>query len=296
MSNRDCIVVLVVGKKRVGKTYATIQSLDKAVMGNPAKGIAPRKALIFDVNDEFSNFKFNGGQRKIKRLAIKDIELFSIHPLAEIRRIAPFWDDGRRLTTSDMHEVLSIILDNYRNGILLVEDINKYTGDNVSSDLIGSLATCRHAGLDVYAHFQQISRAGNPKLFGNANFIRYHKTNDTVSRHEKKFEEKTELLQLAENIVNYFYSVKGYTEDEKYLRTYVWVDVDESKIKPGNFPFTDVDVDNSIRKYLSDSRNRNALIKPLLNAINLDTGEKSYTEQTAIIHVMNELKKTYFEY
>ena len=292
MKKRGCIVILCVGKKKVGKTYTTIAALDKAVAGS--NGVPPRRALIFDVNDEFSDFEYNGVRRRIKRLAIKDISLFSVHPVIEIRRIAPFWDDNRRMTTSDMQEVLSIILENYTAGILLVEDLNKYVGDSINSDLIGSLATARHISLDIICHYQQISRAGNPKLLGNANFIRYHKTNDTVSRNEKKFEEKTELLQLAENIVNYYYNIKSY-ENEDYKRMYVWVDVDESKISCGNYQYTDEDVNRSIEEYLSDSRNRNALIKPLLNATDLVTGQKKFTEQTAILHVMKQLKRTYFE-
>jgi hypothetical protein len=47
--------------------------IDEYVMGNPSKGIPPRKALIFDVNDEFSGFVYNDVQRSIKAIAIKDI-------------------------------------------------------------------------------------------------------------------------------------------------------------------------------------------------------------------------------
>ena len=293
MGARDCVVILVCGKKKVGKTYSTIQTLDAAVVGNLAKGVKPRKSLIFDVNNEFSDFKYNGTQRRIPAIRIQDIPRFSMSNIIEIRRITPFWDDGRKMSTSDMQEVLSIILENYRNGILLVEDLNRYVGDSVSADLIGNLATVRHIGLDVICHYQQISRAGNPKLLGNANFIRLHKTNDPVSRHESKFEEKTEMLILAENIVNYYYNIKGYEEDPKYRYMYVWIDVDESKIRCGNYAFTEEDINRSIQEYVSD--NRNKLIKPILNRINLDTGEKVFTEASAIRHIATTLKKTYFD-
>jgi ribosomal protein L30/L7E len=198
---RECRIIIACGKRGVGKTVETVKMIDEYVSGNPSKGIPPRKALIFDVNDEFSSFWYFGQQRSIKAIAIKDILKFSVHPKVEVRRIRPFWDDGKKLTINDMGEVLGIILDNYRNGLLLVEDINKYLSDSMPSDLIGSLATSRHIGLDIVSHFQNIGRAGNPKLLGNLNMIRLHKTNDTVERHKNKFEEKTELLQIAENLV-----------------------------------------------------------------------------------------------
>ena len=118
------MVILAVGKKGVGKTVATIQMIYQYVRGNPSKGVPPRKALIFDVNDEFSNFDFFGQRHSIKSLAINDILKFSVHPKVEVRRIRPFWDDGKKMSISDMNTVLGIILENYRNGLLLVEDIN----------------------------------------------------------------------------------------------------------------------------------------------------------------------------
>ncbi len=101
------------------------------------------------------------------------------------------------------------------------------------------------------------------------------------------------MLILAENIVNYYYNIKGYEEDEKYKYMYVWVDVDESKIRSGNYPFNGEDVDRSIQEYISD--NRNSLIKPILNRINLSTGKKVFNEQTAIMHIASTLRKTYFD-
>jgi flagellar biosynthesis GTPase FlhF len=44
---------VAVGRKGVGKTYTTTKLIDSYVVGNPAKGVKPRKVLILDVNDEF---------------------------------------------------------------------------------------------------------------------------------------------------------------------------------------------------------------------------------------------------
>jgi ribosomal protein L30/L7E len=255
--------------------------IDEYVAGNPSKGVPPRKALIFDVNDEFSSFWYFGQQRKIPAIAIKDILKFSVHPKVEVRRIRPFWDDGKKMTINDMSEVLGIILDNYRNGLLLVEDINKYLSDAMPSDLIGSLATSRHIGLDIVSHFQNIGRAGNPKLLGNLNMIRLHKTNDTVERHKNKFEEKTEILQIAEYLIN-----RKYNEGD--IRYFVYVDIDNMKIRG---KFTKLEVEDAIHEYITYRYAR--IISPMLQ-LRDKKGKKIYNEETALSSANQSLMKTYF--
>lgn len=282
MEKREPMVMIACGKKGVGKTVATIEMIYRYITGNPSKGIPPRKCLLFDCNDEFSHFWYHGSYHSIKALAIKDILRFSVHPKIEARRIRPFWDDGRKMTIDDMNEVLGIILENYRNGLLLVEDINKYTNDTMKGDLVGSLATVRHIGIDLVAHYQSIGRAANPKLLGNTRIIRLHKTNDTVSRHKNKFEERAEILQIAESIVD-----KKYQEGDK--RYYLFVDIDDSKI---NGKFDEKDVDYAIQDYVS--KNHTSLIKPLMTKIDLKTGKKIYTPQSALQFIIKDLKKKYF--
>jgi len=280
---RECRIIIACGKRGVGKTVETVKMIDEYVSGNPSKGIPPRKALIFDVNDEFSSFWFFGQQRSIKAIAIKDILKFSVHPKVEVRRIRPFWDDGKKLTINDMGEVLGIILDNYRNGLLLVEDINKYLSDSMPSDLIGSLATSRHIGLDIVSHFQNIGRAGNPKLLGNLNMIRLHKTNDTVERHKNKFEEKTELLQIAENLVS-----KKYFEGD--VRYFVFVDIENMKVRG---KISKSEAEDAIHQYITERYSR--IISPMLQ-LRDKKGKKTYNEETALSAANAQLLKVYFSF
>lgn len=282
---RECKVIVAVGKKGVGKTVATIEMIYKYVQGNPSKGVPPRKALIFDVNDEFSSFWFHGATHSIKALAIKDIPLFSVHPTIEVRRIRPFWDDGKKMSIDDMAQVLGIILENYRNGLLLVEDINKYSSDTPKKDLVSALATVRHIGIDLIAHYQSVGRPANPKLLGNISMIRMHKTNDAVIRHKAKFEDRTEILMIAESIVANRYN----SGDKRY---YVYVDVDDSKILSAKGAFTKEEIDAAIEDYIS--KNHTSLIKPLLNKYDLRTGKKIHTPTTAIEAVRKDLRNKYF--
>jgi hypothetical protein len=56
---RECRIIVACGKKGVGKSVETIRMIYEYVNGNPAKGVPPRKALIFDVNDEFGFLESN---------------------------------------------------------------------------------------------------------------------------------------------------------------------------------------------------------------------------------------------
>lgn len=281
MGGRECRIIIACGKRGVGKTIQTIKMIDEYVAGNAAKRIPPRKALIFDVNDEFSSFDYLGTRRSIKAIALKDILKFSVHPKVEIRRVRPFWDDGRKMTINDMAEALGIILDNFRNGLLLVEDINKYLSDAMPSDLIGSLATSRHIGLDVVSHFQNIGRAGNPKLLGNLNIIRLHKTNDTVERHKNKFEEKTEILQIAENIVN----ARFFSGDTRF---FLYVDIENMKIRGS---FSKKEADDAVHQYISERYKR--IIAPMLQ-LRDKKGGKIYTDETALSAANKKMMSQYF--
>lgn len=52
------------------------------------------------------------------------------------------------MTLDDVANTLFIILETFRNGLLLVEDINKYISDTMPNDLVGAICTNRHIGVD----------------------------------------------------------------------------------------------------------------------------------------------------
>ncbi len=279
---REPMVLIATGMKGVGKTVETMRQIYAYVAGNPSKGVPPRKALIFDVNNEFSDFWYFGEQRSVRKIAIKDIVRFAASRIAQVRRIAPFWDDGRRMSVKDMQDVLGLILDNYRDGLLLVEDINKYTSDTLKADLVGSLATVRHIGIDLIAHYQSVGRAANPKLLGNTKIIRMHKTSDTVARHKNKFEERAGVMQIAESIIE-----KKFEEGNE--RYFLYVDITTGKIKGD---FSEEDIDHAIGDYIS--KNDSELLRPLLKRIDLKTGKKMYDTMSAINFLLANLKKKHF--
>lgn len=270
---------VAVGRKGCGKTYTTTQMIRSYVAGNPSAGVAPRRVLILDVNDEFTDFK---------ALYHKDIIRFSASPKIEARRLRVFHDTGAkkgvRLTLKEIQELLFKVLNEFRGGLLLIEDINRYISDSLPNDLVGAICTNRHTDTDIILHFQSIGRI-SPKVWQNLNWIRFHKITDNVIKHKNKFEEKLELLLLTEAYVN-----NEYENGDK--RVYVYVDMDDEKIvAPSKEKFKKV-----VQEYLIDNQQR--LLTPLTrkNPLNktgpltLDAALKKKTEELMAQYLFNYKK------
>lgn len=275
---RQPIIYVATGKRGVGKTYTTTKYIRKYVVGNPTAGIPGRKVLIFDVNNEFSNKE---QFPDIRRINIRDIPQFAASKKIEIRRIAPFFDDNRKMSLNGMAETLTYIVENFKSGLLLIEDINKYLSDSMPNDLIGMICTNRHEGLDVIIHYQSLGRL-TPKIWQNVNFMRLHKNFDSVDRHENKFPDKIEAMRIAELIVNNRFD----SGDEHY---YLFIDFEYLKIHPLNA--SKDEVMDAISLYISE--NYNEAVGRMLNRRGRD-GKLLYTAQNVIQAKEAELLKRYF--
>jgi len=263
---REPILMVGIGKKGVGKSYSTERMIESYVKGNPAKGVPARRALILDVNDEYSN---------IRAIRVEDVPLFSVHTNIEVRRIRPFLDNGNKMSLDDVAQALFTILNTYRNGLLLVEDINKYISDTMPNDLVGAICTNRHIGVDIILHYQSIGRITS-KVWQNVNTLRMHKFTDSVKRHKHKYEDKFEFLTIAENIVN-----RKHEEGDK--RFHLYVDIDNEKVYG---KFTAQEYELAAKKFIED--NYANLISPLLKSRD-EKGRKTYNPGSAIAEVKKRL-------
>jgi hypothetical protein len=266
---REPKLLAAVGKKGVGKSFTTEKMIYQYVVGNSAKGTPPRRVLILDVNDEYYN---------IKAIRIQDVALFSVHPIVEARRIRPFKDDGTKMSLDDIAQALFEILQTFKNGLLLVEDINKYISDTMPNDLVGAICTNRHIGVDIILHYQSIGRITS-KVWQNINILRMHKFTDSVKRHKHKYEDKFEYLSIAEIIVN-----KRHESGDKHF--FLYSDIDEEKIFGS---FTDQEFDTAANIFIQN--NYANLVTPMLKSRD-EHGRKTYTPKSAI----DEIKRRIMTY
>ncbi len=227
---REPLLGAACGKKGSGKSYETFGMMLDYVSGKYGAGgvveVAPRRVLILDVNDEYGHVEYNNLVYQIKSISRDDVQKFSVHPNVEIRRIRPFNNDGTKWTLNEIADTLYYILDYYRGGLLLIEDINRYVSDSLPNDLIGAICTNRHTDLDIIAHFQSIGRL-TPKFWQNLNWVRLHKNADSIEKHKSKAEDKYKIVKIAENMVN-----QQYMSGNERFHTYI--DLDKERIR-GNY-------------------------------------------------------------
>lgn len=266
MGKREPLLGIAVGRKGVGKTYATLELIQPYLKGNPKTGAPPRKVLILDVNDEFVDVKADQNPKfaHIRAIALEDIRKFTLSNKIEARRVSILKPDGGKMNLMEYAEALAHILDTYKNGLLLIEDINRFISDSLPNDLIGSIVTQRHVSVDVITHFQSVGKAAHPKIWANCNWLRYHQCDDTVERHKNKFAGNVEHLKILEKMVNLEFE-KG------NIRFFAYLNKDIGKIQGS---FSKKQFQFAIYQYLQD--NYNKVVKPMLAKKDLITGEKIY--------------------
>ena len=271
---REPMLMAACGKKGVGKSYQHMILMNQYVQGDYYKGVRGRKCLIMDVNDEYGP-----GTYYVPAISLKDISLYTVHPKVEIRRVRPFHPNGTRMTLDEWAQALFYVLNVFRDGLLLIEDVNKFIGDHLPSDLVGAIATNRHAGLDIILSYQSIGRI-NTKIWGNLNQLRFHKNVESVERHVQKFPDKYEYMRIAEIMVNNEY-------ERGNIRFFVYVDMDENKIR-GNIS-SDL-INETLEQYINE--NYNAITKPYL--VQRIGNKKKHTAESAVKSVKERLINAYF--
>lgn len=277
MSKREAKFVLVIGKKGVGKTYETLNEITRYLK------TARRKVLILDVNNEYGAVREdhnNPNFPNIRAIAADQVLEWMLNGVVEARRILPVTQKGVPLTDHEMQEVMKQVISSFKNGALILEDITKIVSDSTPNNLIGALATQRHASLDIFIHFQSIQKAGHPKLWALCNIVRMHSCEDEVSRHEKKFSDVTGMY-LLENVV------RLKTKTNPRFCGYLWKE--DKKIKGA---FTKKEFQDAIELYLQENL---SLFKKEYNRINLRTGKRIHKDYAACTdYLLAQYTKEYY--
>jgi hypothetical protein len=266
-STREPILLCATGKKGVGKTYTTLQVIKDYVKPNKKTGKKARKVLIYDINMEYTEFK---------AISVEDIPKYSRQSKVEIRRVLPILDGGKMATLTEMLELLNQIIENFRGGMLVLEDINRYLIQSKTTDVIGLLATNRHRDLDIICHFQSLS-ALDPRMWQNTSFVRFHYQIDDIKRYAQRIP-NFEMFKVAQCLV----SLKYLKMNDK--RFFCYIASDDNYIT-GNF--TRRDFEMACRDYLT------SYPKPV-NDVQKRFGSSPDGREKATKHVIAELFQKYY--
>ena len=191
---RQPMVLLVCGETGVGKTFRNKLEIKQYLRDEPATGKRGRKVLAFDTNDddypEFRTVSPNHLQAMTKVAA---------------RRIRPFNGDGSPMDDEQKREVVAKILHHYRNGLLVLDDIDHYMTGAKGQSMIGALCTVRHKGLDILLTHQSIAKITTSE-WQNCTWLRLHHQVDDVTRYRDRIP-KYHLVRIAQLIIDEQYEL-----------------------------------------------------------------------------------------
>lgn len=234
---RPAGMMVTTGVQGVGKTYQNMYIIKSYVADKFFNKVRGRKCLIVDTNGEYTKDQFARNDIdnfNPKIIALKDIPAWSVSNNVECRRI-----DAKNLSIPEKKKLLEYVIRFFKNGLLVVEDINTYIL-NVThmEEIVGGLVNLRHRGVDMLISYQSL-RAVEPRMYSNSRWMRLHYQQDNVNDIKGKIANLA-LYKIAEIIVKTRY----FSGDKRF---FVYIHCFENKIEG---KFTKKEFMTACEKYL----------------------------------------------
>ena len=199
MGEREAGMMVTTGIQGVGKTYQNMFVIKDYVKDKFYNKVRGRKCLIFDTNGEYTASQFARNDIdnfEPKRIALADVGKWSRENLKECRRV-----DAKNLSIREKKEAIEYIIKEFRNGMLVLEDINTYILNMTHmEDIVSGLVNLRHRAVDVLISYQSL-RPIEPRIWQNARWVRMHYQADNVNDIKGKVTNPI-MYKIAQNIVN----------------------------------------------------------------------------------------------
>lgn len=251
---RQPMLTVVCGETAVGKTFRNIREIEVYMKDHPITGKKGRKVLIFDVNDDDYTYP--------------TVSPYHIKALTNVkaRRIRPLTGKGELMDLSQKRDIVEMMVKNFKNGLLVLEDLDKYMVGAKGQTIIGLLTTNRHSGLDIMISHQSIAKITTTE-WQNATWLRLHKQVD-------------DIIRYRERIPNYFIvRIACFIVEEQYLcgnkRFFVYVDMRRLKIRGCSIEafirackkYLDTEEDGKIKRMLKERNGSGQLLYPGRNQV-----------------------------
>ncbi len=285
MEKREVRLIIVTGRKRIGKSNETLRHL---FMDYLTQG---RKFIIFDTNNEYGKYEIYMPDGSIKIFPIKkirhrDIISFCQQTKIEPVRVIPVNDNGTPMTPEEIEKSLLYILRTFRGGALLIEDLNNIIGDSLPVAVSGALVNNAHRDCDVFVHMQSVGRI-LPKMVQNIDIVRLHFQFDGMENSAEKLKSEYEIYQIAQNIVNKQYKAALPTKGPG-MRAFVFIDRLEQRLRGA---FSQRMLYDAIEEYLHNDGSR---VRRMLKRTDPSTGRKLYTYDQAVKAIGMKLVHEYY--
>lgn len=224
---RQPMIMLVCGETGVGKTYRNKLEIKRYMMDHLAVGKKGRKVLAFDTNDDdYPKFK-----------TVSPNHLKALTKVSS-RRIRPFNPDGSPMDNDEKKEVITKIMKHYKNGLIVLDDIDHYMTGAKGQSMIGALCTVRHKGIDVVLTHQSVAKITTSE-WQNCTWLRLHHQVDDVTRYRERIP-KYQMVRIAQLIVDEQYELcsnafaMGKLSEQEYKiqkSFFVYVNMREQRIR-----------------------------------------------------------------
>ncbi len=296
--SEECFSTSVIGLTGVGKTHKNVQQCKLYAQSIPGVKIG-RKVLIL-------NFQNEDGYAKFKTLppTPEAIRKFVSQKTVEIRQITPIDSDGSAMNSKRKVQVMKHVLDNYRNGLAVFDDIDGYAAFGTSSDkdLVGNLMGLRHRGCHTLFAHQAWRKMGVTEC-ENVSFIRLHKSLDSPESMpaDKRNNFDMNLLMIAHfaveaqyELANELYERGKITKDQWLGAKSYCIYIDRWKRKL--FPISEKNFSIACRRYILQYPR---VIQDEITAMQFDgliassERKKPDVEKQAIQRLTDKFKKVY---
>jgi hypothetical protein len=260
MKQREAGMMAITGIQGVGKTYLNMHIIKDYVKDKFYNKVRGRKCLIMDTNGEYTAEQFERNDIKgfkPRVIAVKDIPEWSQSDVIECRRI-----DAKNLGIQQKTDIIEFIIENFRNGMLVLEDINTYIlSVTFMKEIVGGLVNLRHRAVDLLISYQSL-RPVEPRIWQNSRWVRMHYQADNVNDIKGKVTNPT-LYKIAQNLVNNRY----FAGDKRF---YVYIHNFENKVEG---QFTKKEFSDACTQYLNNNKR---LVKEFAenNAVGMDVAMK----------------------
>lgn len=265
-SQREAGMMATTGIQGVGKTYQNMYIIKDYVKDKFYNKVRGRKCLIMDTNGEYTVSQFSKNDIdniSPRRIAVKDIPAWCRTKGGEVRRI-----DAKNIGLEQKIQIIEYVIENFRNGMLVLEDINTYIL-NVThlKEIVSGLVNLRHRAVDVLISYQS-ARAVEPRIWQNARWVRMHYQADNVNDIKGKLPNVT-MYKIAQILVNNRY----FSGDKRF---FVYIFNFANKIEGA---FTKEEFKTACAQFLGSNKKEIKEFSEMYGSKNMEEAKKMLTEQ-----------------
>jgi hypothetical protein len=265
-SQREAGMMCTTGVQGVGKTYQNMYIIKDYIKDKFYNKVRGRKCLIMDTNGEYTATEFAKNDIdnvSPKIIAVKDIADWCRTQGGECRRI-----DAKNIGLEQKIQIIEYVIEHFRNGMLVLEDINTYIL-NVTHlrEIVSGLVNLRHRAVDILISYQS-ARAVEPRIWQNARWVRMHYQADNVSDIKGKLPNVT-MYKIAQILVNNRY----FSGDKRF---FVYIFNFANKIEGA---FTKEEFKTACGQFLNSNKKEIKEFLDMYGSKNMDEARKMLTEQ-----------------